>query len=213
MNLQVTHERKRTMLGWSLAALLVVIGFGAGCGPNGGNDDDTGTTADTGTMDDDGGGGCEKKPPSMPAAHACWHVCAETPIEVDAAADSDSSVPTVKFAKTYTVALNDDGNGQYTGTVRFDGGEEGREAVADGETKEIHFHTVGDVQMSASATDSSDDISVADSNEFQCNQGLKYSKVFEMSPEKYDVTLGPTDREQVTLVIVPLNGPAFKKEK
>lgn len=194
---------------WNYAiALLIVVGLGAGCGPNGGNDNDTGTTADTGTMDDGGEDSCQKKPPSMPAAHACWHVCAETPIDVDAAAD-----PTVQFGKTYTVALNDDGNGQYTGAVRFDGGEMDREAVADGETKEIHFHTVGDVAMSASTADGSTDLSVAGSNEYQCDQGLKYSKVFEMGPNQYDVTFGPTDREQVTLVVVPLNGPAFKKNK
>lgn len=195
---------------WNYAiALLMVVGLGAGCGPNGGNDNNTGTTADTGPMDD-GGDDCQKKPPSMPAAHACWHACAETPIDVDAAADSDSSIPIVQFGKTYTVALNSDGNGQYTGTVRFDSGEMGREAVADGETKEIHFHTVGDVAMSASAADGSTDPSVADSNEYQCDQGLEYSKVFEMGPDEYDVTFGPTDRERVTLVVVPLNGPAFK---
>ena len=210
---QMTDAPFAARLGWYFAGLSLVVGLGAGCGPTDGNGGDTGTTADTGTMEDGGGGDCQKKPPSMPAAHACWHVCAETPIDVTAAADSDSTVPTVQFGKTYAVALNDDGDGQYTGTIRFDGGEEGREAVADGETKAIHFHTVADIPMSVTAKGSSDEISVADTDEYQCDQGLKYSKAFELEAKEYDVAFGPTDREAVTLVVVPLNGPASNDEE
>lgn len=186
-----------------IAGLCLFASLGAGCSSV---DDDDQDRQDTGTMQDD----CEKKPPSMPAAHACWHVCVETPIEVDATDDSDSSVPNVQFGKTYSVSLNDQGDGTYSGTVRFNAAEDGREAVADGESKEIHFHTVEDVPMNASPTNASDTLSVADSNEYRCDQGLKYSKVFEMGAESYDVTIGPTESEQATLVVVPLNGPAFK---
>jgi len=189
----------------AVAAIFLMCGLASGCGDS----DDASNDADTG-MKTDTGDSCEKKPPSMPAAHACWHVCVETPIQVDAASQSSGSTPTVQFGKTYSVALNDNGAGTYSGTVQFNGSEDGREAIGDGETKQIHFHTVGDVSMSATAVDSSTQLSVADSNEYQCAQGLKYSKVFEMGPERYDVTLGPTDRQQVTLVVVPLNGPAFK---
>ncbi len=211
------HGRMRTRLLTCLAALLIVPGLAVGCGSDDGGGGDANTTADVGTTADSGeskgggGGNCQKKPASMPAKHACWHVCAETPIEVDATA-SGSDAPTVQFAKTYTVALDEDGNGTYSGTVRFDAAEEGREAIADGETKKIHFHTVRDVPMSATAADSSNDLSTVGSNEYQCDQGLEYSKVFEMEAQSYDVTLGPIDREQATLVVVPLNGPAFKKK-
>lgn len=209
------HGRMRTRLLTYLAVLLIVPGLAVGCGSDGGDASEATPTTDAGTTGQDGGGGgggdCQKKPPSMPAKHACWHVCAETPIEIDATT-SGSDAPTVQFGKTYTVALDDDGNGTYSGTIRFNGAEEGREAIADGETKKIHFHTVRDVPMSATAADSSNDLSTIGSNEYQCDQGLEYSKVFEMEAQSYDVTLGPIDREEVTLVVVPLNGPAFKKK-
>jgi hypothetical protein len=215
MYLNTEHGSSHTRLLTCLAALLIVPALAVGCGSDGGDESEVNTTTDAETTGNDkgggGGGDCQKKPPSMPAKHACWHVCAETPIEVDATT-SGSDAPTVQFGKTYTVSLNDDGNGTYSGTVRFDAAEEEREAIADGETKKIHFHTVRDVTMSATATGSSNDLSVAGSNEYQCDQGLEYSKVFEMEAQSYDVTLGPIDREQVTLVVVPLNGPAFKKK-
>jgi hypothetical protein len=194
----------------TIAALFLLIGLSAGCGPGEEDETDTGMGPDTGMMADSGDS-CEKKPPSMPAAHACWHVCAETPIEVDAATDSSGTVPTVQFGKTYAISLNDDGSGEYTGTVRFNAGEMGREAIADGETKEIHFHTVADVAMKVTPKGSTDEIALADTNEYQCDQGLKYSKVFELESKEYDVTISPIDREEITLVIVPLNGPGPKK--
>jgi len=193
----------------TIVSVALVVGFGAGCGET--SDPDPVGETDTGMMNDGGGDSCEKKPPSDPAAHACWHVCAETPIEVDAAADASGEVPTVQFGKTYAISLNDDGSGSYTGTFRFDAGEMGRKAVADGETKAIHFHTVGDVAMTATEKGSDEEIALAESNEYQCDQGLKYSKVFELESKQYDITVEPTDQEEMTLVVVPLNGPGPKK--
>lgn len=190
------------------AVLVGTVGLVAGCGADDSSDDQQ-SSADAGQMADGGGDSCDKKPPSMPAKHACWHVCAETPIEVDAAG-SEETPPAVQFAKTYRVSLNEGDDGMYTGTVQFDAAEDGREAVAEGESKAIHFHTVRDVSMSAAVTESSESIPMTDSGTYQCDQGLKYNKVFEMEADSYDVTLGPTDRQTVTLVVVPLDGPAFK---
>ena len=188
------------------ASLVLVYALASGCVDS----NDGADAADTGNTTDSGTEACQKSPPSMPAAHACWHVCTETPIEVDAAAESGDSPPTVQFGKTYSITLNDNGEDTYSGTVRFNGSEEGREAIGEGETKRMHFHTVADVPMNATAISSSTELSTVDSDEYQCDQGLRYSKVFEMGPERYDVQLGPTDRQQVTLIVVPLNGPAFK---
>jgi len=196
----------------SISKLMFVVvastaGLYAGCGADDESDNQQ-ADADAGTMTDGEAESCEKKPPSKPAKHACWHVCKETPIEVDAASEGSAQVPTVQFGKTYTVTLNEGGNEQYTGTVRFDAAEEGREAVAEGESKPIHFHTVYDVPMEAAVAGTSDASQPTDSGSYQCDQGLEYNKVFDMEADSYDVTLGPTDRATVTLVVIPLNGPA-----
>lgn len=209
------HIERTVMRGLSKLMFAVLVGTAAlyaGCGDSDSSDDQQ-SSADAGMMTDGASEGCEKKPPSMPAKHACWHVCAETPIEVDAAGEGDQEIPAVQFAKTYRISLSEGSDGQYTGRLRFDAAEDGREAVAEGETRPIHFFTVAEVSLAAEGAETGDELSMSESGGIQCDQGLSYEQVFEMEANSYEMTFGPTDREEVILVITPRNGPAFKQDK
>jgi hypothetical protein len=183
-----------------ITAALLCIGA-VGCGSSDGD-----PTGDVGT--EDMTSGCVKKPPTDPAGHACWHVCEETPIEVAAATTSDdaSTAPEVSFGSTYRISLTDNGDDTYSGVIRFDAGAN---AIADSSSKNIHFFTVRDVPFAIRpVSDSSADPTGPNSTgSITCDQGLSRESVFEMQSDAYAVDIGPTDDQEVTLVIVPFGGP------
>jgi hypothetical protein len=185
------------------AAAVLVVGA-IGCGSSDGNESNDAGTNDT--ME-----GCVKKPPTMPAAHACWHVCEETPVQKSATALSEdaSNAPEVSFGTTYRVTLNDNGDGTYSGTLRFNAGSK---AIADGSTKNIHFFTVRDVPFAIRpVSDSSADPTDPDSTgSVTCDQGLSRESVFNMESTEYAVEIDGASNQEVTLVIVPFGGPDNK---
>lgn len=182
------------------AAALLVVGA-IGCGSSDGDPSNDAGTSDT--ME-----GCVKQPPTMPAAHACWHVCEETPVQVSATdlSDDASNAPDVSFGTTYRVSLNDNGDGTYSGVIRFNAGAN---AIADGSTKNMHFFTVRDVPFAIRpVSDSSADPTGPDSTgSITCDQGLSRESVFNMESTEYAVEINGASDQEVTLVIVPFGGP------
>ena len=146
---------------------------------------------------------CVKRPPTVPNEHACYHACADEPLDAQSAVldPATEAAPAVVRGSIITLDLQPDGQGQYVGWVRYDA------PIEPGTTKNIFFHTVHQVPVSARIADTGSEMTEAEQTEFGCDYGLAWSNSIPMEHGEHLVRFGPTDRSRVTTVVVPENGP------